>query len=116
MTIDVVVVGGGISGLAAAFELMRYDRRVIVLERQQAVGGNTVSERLNDLLMEHDPSTISAQSETPCGISSMLGLGDERCELAGDLHRCTPSQAALSMQINESDRKDAVGLARIVDR
>src|SRR5437016_6688869 len=33
---------------------------------------------------------------------------------AGDLYRCAPCKAALSMQINKSDRNEAAGIARIM--
>ena len=33
MTIDVAVIGGGVSGLATAYELTRHGYRVVVLEQ-----------------------------------------------------------------------------------
>lgn len=38
MAYDVVIVGGGISGLATAYQLKRQGRRVVVLERQVRPG------------------------------------------------------------------------------
>jgi oxygen-dependent protoporphyrinogen oxidase len=60
MTYDVVVIGAGVSGLSTAYELMRHGHDVAVLERQVAVGGNTISERFDGFLMEHGPSTMHA--------------------------------------------------------
>ena len=60
MTIDVAVIGGGISGLATACELTRQGHSVVVLERQVRAGGNAVSERIGGFLMEHGPSTVTA--------------------------------------------------------
>lgn len=39
---DIVVVGGGGSGLAAAVEAARYGRRVLVLEKNPTLGGTTI--------------------------------------------------------------------------
>ena len=56
--IDVAVIGGGISGLTAAYELKRQGYDVKVLERQVRSGGNAISETIGGFLMEHGPSTI----------------------------------------------------------
>ncbi len=60
MSRDIVVIGGGISGLTAAHELVRRGHRVTVLERQAETGGNAISERFGGFLMEHGPSTMNA--------------------------------------------------------
>ena len=62
MSHDVAVIGGGVSGLAVAWELMRRGHRVTVLERQVGVGGNAISERFGGFLMEHGPSSVVAVS------------------------------------------------------
>ena len=41
-TFDVVVVGGGGSGLAAAVEAARFGRKVVLLEKNPALGGTTI--------------------------------------------------------------------------
>ena len=81
MTIDVAVIGAGVSGLATAHELMRRGHRVVVLERQQRAGGNAISERLGGFLMEHGPSSVSAASADAEALSTALGLDGLRREL-----------------------------------
>ena len=81
MSVDVAIIGGGISGLATAYALKRQGRNVVVLERQTRPGGNAQSERIGGFLMEHGPSTINAASTAATGLSTDLGLDDQRCDL-----------------------------------
>src|SRR5688572_23857631 len=46
--VDVVVVGAGLAGLAAARALAGADREVIVLEARDRVGGRTLNEPIGD--------------------------------------------------------------------
>lgn len=85
--LDVAVIGGGISGLTAAYSLRRRGYRVIVLERQAHIGGNAVSERLDGFLMEHGPSTVNADSPAAVGLSRELGLDEGRCDLGEGVRR-----------------------------
>ncbi len=87
MTVDVAIVGAGVSGLAAAYELRCRGRSVVVLERQVHVGGNTVSERIGDFLMEHGPSSVSAASTTAAALSREMALEDQRVELGPGVRR-----------------------------
>ena len=48
-TCDAIVVGGGISGLAAAWRLARSGRSVLVLEQAAVAGGNAKSERWGEI-------------------------------------------------------------------
>ncbi|MCP4319200.1 MAG: protoporphyrinogen oxidase [Hyphomicrobiales bacterium] len=76
--IDTVIIGGGVSGLTVAYELMHKGRDVVLLERQVAVGGNAVSERIGGFLMEHGPSSLNATVESANHLSTRLGLDDEQ--------------------------------------
>ena len=88
MTVDAAIIGGGISGLACAWDLKRRGRRVVVLERQADPGGSACSERLGGgFLMEHGPSTVNAGSDIANDFSGMLGLNGERCNLGGGVRR-----------------------------
>jgi monoamine oxidase len=75
-TADVVVVGAGLSGLAAARTLREAGREVVVLEARDRVGGRTVNEPIGEgKIVEigahpvgptqgrrHDPATWTARS------------------------------------------------------
>ncbi len=80
MTLDVAVIGGGVSGLAVAYELVSRGHEVVVLERQVRAGGNAVSERIGGFLMEHGPSSVNAASPATA-LSEMLGIDGLRCDL-----------------------------------
>ncbi|MCG3201272.1 MAG: Protoporphyrinogen oxidase [Gammaproteobacteria bacterium] len=81
MTIDVAVIGGGVSGLATACELQRRGHRVAVLEREVRVGGKAQSQRIGGYLMERGPTAVSAASATANGWSEALGLDGQRLDL-----------------------------------
>ncbi len=53
MAHDVVVVGAGLAGLAAARELVRHGRDVVVLEAGGMVGGRVRTDRVDGLLLDH---------------------------------------------------------------
>ena len=87
MTVDVAIIGGGISGLATAYALKRQGLNVVVLERQAQSGGNAQSERIGGFLMEHGPSTVNAASAAAAGLSTGLGLDDQRCDLGDGVQK-----------------------------
>ncbi len=81
MSVDVAIIGGGISGLATAYYLKQAGHRVAVLERQARPGGNAISERLDGFLMEHGPSTIAENSTHALALSAAFGMEHQRCDL-----------------------------------
>lgn len=85
MSVDVAVIGGGVSGLTAAHELLRRGHRVAVLERQVRAGGNAISERFDGFLMEHGPSSVNAASRAAAEFSAALGLDSLRCGLGPEV-------------------------------
>jgi oxygen-dependent protoporphyrinogen oxidase len=81
MTVDVAIIGGGISGLATAYALKLQGLDVVVLERQTRSGGNAQTERFGGFQMEHGPSTVNAAITAAARLSGKLGLDDSRCDL-----------------------------------
>ena len=81
MNFDVAVIGGGISGLTIAYDLHRCGQRVVVLERQQQIGGNAISERIDGFLMEHGPSTLNTLAPQASQLANEIGLGDQMLNL-----------------------------------
>lgn len=85
--IDVAVIGGGVSGLAAAYDLARQGHRVKVLERQTRSGGNAISERIGGFLMEHGPSAVNTLFPISGEFSRDLGLDGQRCDLGAGVRQ-----------------------------
>ncbi len=77
---DVIVVGGGISGLASAWGLQQRGARVILLEAAPRVGGAIRSAREHGCLLESGPN--SALETTPLigPLLAELGIAGERIE------------------------------------
>ncbi len=85
MSVDVAIIGGGISGLTTAYRLQRVGYKVAVLERQVRPGGNAISERSGGFLMEHGPSSVNASASATVALSDELGLGNQSCPLGADV-------------------------------
>jgi len=97
MMTDVAVIGAGVSGLAAAYDLAGRGHRVTVLERQARTGGSAFSKYLGGFLMEHGPSTMNAHVPVAEEISRELGLQAQQCELgAGVRQRYLVSRGKLA--------------------
>ena len=54
----IVILGGGISGLSAAFELKKAGKEFILLEANKQVGGQIQSSQKQDFTLEHGPNTV----------------------------------------------------------
>src|SRR4051812_26403357 len=74
--VDVAVVGAGISGLAAAYELRKRKRSVAVLERAGRAGGIIQTERVGEFVIDAGPDALLAQKAAAVALCNELGLGD----------------------------------------
>ena len=62
---DVIVVGGGISGLLSALTLGRHGKSVLILEKESIVGGNCNSYRVDGFQVDTGPHAITHLREGP---------------------------------------------------
>ena len=74
--IDVAVVGGGISGLAAAYELQKRGLGVQVLEAQARAGGVVVTERFDRWVVDGGPDSLLVQKPAAVALCRELGIAD----------------------------------------
>ncbi|MYG86855.1 MAG: FAD-dependent oxidoreductase [Gemmatimonadetes bacterium] len=75
--VDVIVVGGGLSGLVAAYELVRTGRNVQVLEASNVIGGRaqTLREPFDDgLIAETGPARIPPSPDLTLGYINHFGI------------------------------------------
>lgn len=78
--LDVAVIGGGISGLSAAWTLAGAGLRVRLFEKRHTVGGRIVSERASGFLMEHGPNALVAPAPGAEQLITGLSLCASRIE------------------------------------
>jgi oxygen-dependent protoporphyrinogen oxidase len=74
--IDTVVVGAGISGLAAAYDLASRGLSVRVVERDDRAGGLVLTERIEGFVIDAGPDSLLAQKPAAIDLCTELGLGD----------------------------------------
>lgn len=77
--VDVVIVGGGITGLTSAFAIhsRRSDLDVRVLEAQERVGGNIRTERIDGHLLDAGPDSFLRTKPQAAELCRELGLESE---------------------------------------
>ena len=63
MSVDTLVVGGGIAGLSCAFTLQSAGREVLVLEADEQAGGNVRTMQVEDFRIERGPHSIMASAQ-----------------------------------------------------
>lgn len=73
---DVIVLGGGITGLALAYHVKRRGGSVLVLESSPRVGGVIASDEGGGFIMERGPHTLVVDQRT-IGLLREIGLEDE---------------------------------------
>src|SRR5258708_3336020 len=73
--IDVVVIGGGIAGLATAYELSRQEVPFVLLEGGPRVGGVILSEEIDAYPIDAGPDALLTQKPEGIRLCEDLGLG-----------------------------------------
>ncbi|MGH7556474.1 MAG: protoporphyrinogen oxidase [Gemmatimonadota bacterium] len=74
---SVAVVGGGLTGLAAACALARRGLRTVLLEAGDRLGGTIRTVRQDGFLIETGPESFATRKPTLLGLCRELGLDDE---------------------------------------
>lgn len=93
---NTVIIGGGISGLAAAYYLQQFsseNANYLLLESSPRLGGKITSNACNGFLVEGGPDSFLTQKSATLDLCHALGLGDQ---LMGSNQTATPSTYVLS--------------------
>ena len=72
---DVIIVGGGISGLAAAYELQRRGAGVRLFEASDRLGGVIRSDRFDGWVVDGGPDSLLVQKPAAVALCRELGIG-----------------------------------------
>lgn len=75
--VDVAVVGGGIAGLAAAYELVKQGRTTCVLEATARPGGVILTEQVDGWVIDGGPDALLVQKPAAVSLCRELGLADQ---------------------------------------
>jgi protoporphyrinogen/coproporphyrinogen III oxidase len=75
-SVDVAVVGGGIAGLAAGYELQRRGLHVRVVEAAERPGGVITTERFNGWTIDGGPDALLVQKPGAVDLCRELGIAD----------------------------------------
>jgi oxygen-dependent protoporphyrinogen oxidase len=78
-SLPIAIVGGGLTGLAAAYRLATLGRRVRLFEAAPRVGGAVRSDRDGAWLIEAGPNSLQENSVALTTLLHELGLDGEKC-------------------------------------
>src|SRR5262245_10713503 len=81
MSCEVVIIGAGITGLAAAYEVARLGGRPIVYEASPRAGGLIRTERVDGFTIEAGPDSVLCSKPAGVAFIRELGLGPELQEV-----------------------------------
>ncbi|MDR0483107.1 MAG: protoporphyrinogen oxidase [Cellulomonadaceae bacterium] len=71
-----LIVGGGLTGLSAAYEALQHGMDVTVLEASDRLGGKVWTERRDGLVMEHGSDSVVAYQPEALALATELGYQD----------------------------------------
>src|SRR5262245_62746700 len=74
MKSHIVIIGGGISGLAAAHRLSKQQVHVTLLEASDRLGGTIQTEHRNGFLLERGPDSFISEKPQALELAKRLGL------------------------------------------
>ncbi|MBA3975951.1 MAG: protoporphyrinogen oxidase [Candidatus Solibacter sp.] len=72
-----LIVGGGITGLSAAYELVRLGRPAVLIEQQAQLGGVIQTETVDGCVLEQGPDSFLTAKPAAAELIRELGLGGE---------------------------------------
>jgi protoporphyrinogen/coproporphyrinogen III oxidase len=73
----VAIIGGGVTGLAAAYALERQPVETVLFESSSRLGGKLQTEYAGDLILERGPDALFLRNSSTPDLLAELGLGDE---------------------------------------
>jgi oxygen-dependent protoporphyrinogen oxidase len=73
---DTIVIGGGIAGLSAAWEITQRGGRPLVLEQGPRAGGVILTEHIDGFVIDGGPDALLIQKPAAIALCRELGLGD----------------------------------------
>ncbi|MBU6374482.1 MAG: FAD-dependent oxidoreductase [Bdellovibrionales bacterium] len=77
MTYDIIMIGAGVAGLAAASELQSQGKKVLVIDKGRGVGGRMATRRVGPLRMDHGAQFITLRdSRFESKIAPLLTSGE----------------------------------------
>jgi oxygen-dependent protoporphyrinogen oxidase len=76
MALDCIVIGGGIAGLAAAYELRQRGASFIVLDAASRPGGVILSEQIDGFTIDAGPDALLVQKPEAIALCKAIGLAD----------------------------------------
>ena len=112
MEYDVVVVGSGPNGLAAAIRMAQRGRSVLVLERNSVIGGGARTAELTLHGFHHDRCSAVHPLRFASPFLRTLELSDMACNGSIPKFRCAPStrcSASHSASLDRGDRSASSG-------
>lgn len=72
-----LIIGGGITGLSAAYELLRLGRPAVLIEQQPRLGGVIQTEMVDGCVLEQGPDSFLSAKPAAAELIRELGLGGE---------------------------------------